>query len=149
VFSFCVDCSVCEHTIYLTRRNSEYSKRKNSFLQSHELKYMEGDVMELTKKITTARGTYEIKLIAEEGKRAGWEILEWEVKDVVTKCTLAAGNGMPLLHVPSPFIRLTLVDKVKKIISHVESEEIAKKRKADDIANDIKEFNEWSGVLNA
>lgn len=105
--------------------------------------------MELTKKITTARGTYEIKLIAEEGKRTGWEILVWEVKDVVTKCTLATGNGMPLLHVPSPFIRLTLVDKVKKIISHVESEEIAKKRKADDITNDIKEFNEWSGVLNA
>ncbi|MEX5484209.1 MULTISPECIES: hypothetical protein [Bacillus] len=101
--------------------------------------------MELTKKITTARGTYEIKLIAEEGKRAGWEILEWEVKDVVTKCTLAAGNGMPLLHVPSPLKRLTLVDKVKRIVSHVESEETTKKRKA----NDIKEFNEWSGVLNA
>ncbi|MED3334216.1 hypothetical protein [Bacillus velezensis] len=101
--------------------------------------------MELTKKITTARGTYEIKLIADEGKRAGWEILEWEVKDVVTKCTLAAGNGMPLSHVPYPLKRLTLVDKVKRIVSHVESDETTKKRKA----NDIKEFNEWSGVLNA
>lgn len=108
-------------------------------------KYMEGDVMELTKKITTARGTYEIKLIAEEGTGLGWDILEWEVKDLVTKCTLAAGNGMPLSHVPYPLKRLTLVDKVKRIVSHVESEETTKKRKA----NDIKEFNEWSGVLNA
>ncbi|MGG1363541.1 hypothetical protein ABE287_18140 [Bacillus velezensis] len=93
--------------------------------------------MNLSKKITTARGTYEIKLIAEEGTGLGWDILEWEVKDIVTKCTLAAGNGMPLSHVP--------FDKVKEIISHVESEEITKKRKE----NDIREFKEWSGVLNA
>nr|MDH3075667.1 hypothetical protein [Bacillus velezensis] len=54
--------------------------------------------MELTKKITTARGTYEIKLTVKEGESfAGWDILEWEVKDVVTKITLAAGNGVPLL----------------------------------------------------
>ncbi|XYR59748.1 hypothetical protein ACS4RT_12815 [Bacillus amyloliquefaciens] len=63
--------------------------------------------MELTKKITTTRGTYEIKLVAEEGKGLGWDILEWEVKDLVTKCTLAAGNGMPLSHVPYPLKRLT------------------------------------------
>ncbi|WP_265463653.1 hypothetical protein [Bacillus velezensis] len=108
-------------------------------------KYMEGDVMELTKKITTARGTYEIKLIAEEGTGLGWDILEWEVKDIVTKSTLAAGNGVPLSYIPSPLKRLSLVDKVKQIVSHVESEQITKKRKE----NDIREFNEWSGVLNA
>ncbi|APH37929.1 hypothetical protein BHE96_10755 [Bacillus subtilis] len=101
--------------------------------------------MELTKRIATARSTYEIKLIAEEGTGIGWDILEWEVKDIVTKSTLAAGNGMPLSHVPYPLKRLTLVDKVKRIISHVESEQTTKKRKNDD----VREFNEWSGVLNA
>ncbi|MGY8613894.1 hypothetical protein [Bacillus velezensis] len=101
--------------------------------------------MELTKKITTTRGTYEIKLVVEEGKGLGWDILEWEVKNLVTKSTLAAGNGMPLTHVHSPLKRLTLVDKVKGIVSHVESEEITKKRKADD----IKEFMDWCGNFEA
>ncbi|MGD7963511.1 hypothetical protein ACP9MX_17810 [Bacillus velezensis] len=101
--------------------------------------------MELTKRITTARSTYEIKLIAEEGTGIRWDILEWEVKDIVTKCTLAAGNGMPLSHDPYPLKRLTLVDKVKRIISHVESEQTVKKRKEDD----IKEFMDWCGNFEA
>ncbi|MCY9161107.1 hypothetical protein MOF25_12345 [Bacillus atrophaeus] len=101
--------------------------------------------MNLSKKITTPRGTYEIKLFVEEGKDSGWRILEWEVKDVITKSTVAAGNGMPLLNVPSPLKRLTLVDKVKYIIGKVEADEMAKKKKDED----IKEFNDWSGVLNA
>ncbi|WP_233499511.1 hypothetical protein [Bacillus velezensis] len=45
--------------------------------------------MELTKKITTAIGTYEIKLSVEEGTGLGWDILEWKVKDLTTESLLA------------------------------------------------------------
>ncbi|WP_423734352.1 hypothetical protein ACO9S3_08595 [Bacillus velezensis] len=111
----------------------------------HELKYMESDVMELTKKITTARGTYEIKLLVEEGKILRWNILEWEVKDLATGSILAAGNGVPGLAMQLDLGKLSLITQVKKIIEKVEADELRRKNRKED----IEEFNGWSGVLNA
>ncbi|MCY8958264.1 hypothetical protein [Bacillus atrophaeus] len=101
--------------------------------------------MELSKKITTPRGTYEIKLFVEEGKILGWNVLEWEVKDLITKSTLAAGNEVPGLIMHSDLRKWSLIEQVKKIIGKVEAGEMRKKKKSED----IKEFNEWSGVFKA
>ncbi|WP_241768837.1 MULTISPECIES: hypothetical protein [Bacillus] len=104
---------------------------------------MEGDVMELTKKITTVRGTYEIKLSVKEGEVLRWHILEWEVKDFITKNTLAAGNQVPGLIIYTGLRKWSLIEQVKKIIGKVEADELRHKEKNED----IEEFNDWNGVL--
>ncbi|RDY88691.1 hypothetical protein [Bacillus amyloliquefaciens] len=99
--------------------------------------------MNLSKKITTPRGTYEIKLSVEEGKVLGWHILEWEVKDFITKSTLAAGNDVPGLIIGIGLRKCSLIEQVKKIIGKVEADELRQKEKHED----IEEFNGWNGVL--
>ncbi|MDF4194886.1 MULTISPECIES: hypothetical protein [Bacillus] len=99
--------------------------------------------MELTKKITTAIGTYEIKLSVEEGTGLGWDILEWKVKDLTTESLLAVGNGVPGLS--TGLRKWSLIEQVKKIIERVEADELRRKNKN----KDIEEFNDWNGVLNA
>ncbi|MCC9021713.1 hypothetical protein [Bacillus nakamurai] len=99
--------------------------------------------MNLSKKITTPRGSYEIKLSVEEGKVLGWHILEWEVKDLITKSTLAAGNEVPGLVIYTGLRKWNLIEQVKKIIGKVEADELRQKEKNED----IEEFNDWNGVL--
>ncbi|WP_280157023.1 hypothetical protein [Bacillus velezensis] len=99
--------------------------------------------MELTKKITTARGTYEIKLSVKEGEVLRWHILEWEVKDFITKNPLAAGTVVPGLIIDTGLRKWSLIEQVKKIIGKVEADELRQKEKNED----IEEFNDWNGVL--
>ncbi|MFP2985322.1 hypothetical protein KM776_10950 [Bacillus velezensis] len=99
--------------------------------------------MNLSKKITTDIGTYEIKLSVEEGTGLGWDILEWKVKDLTTESLLAVGNGVPGFAMHPDLRNWSLITQVNKIIERVEADELRRKNKN----KDIEEFNDWNGVI--